>query len=272
MNARPRTICYELMRPQEIVAARTAVPVAYVPIGPLEWHGPHLPFGVDLLHAHSMALEAARRTGGVVLPPLPLGSETLIDEERLRHRGFSGTERVTGMDFPGFGLLSLYTEESVFGLAVRDIVRGLRRQEFKVIVLTNGHGAPNHRAALARVAAEESDPGRVAVLTTGPMQAIRYRGHAERGETSYMLACHAETVDLGALPPAPAPLHNLKFGILDGPTCAGRPAPDFTVNEAQDPRFATAEQGRDDLEYEANRIADAVREALTAVTAAARQG
>ena len=31
--------------------------MAYVPIGPLEWHGPHLPVGVDMLHAHAMALE-----------------------------------------------------------------------------------------------------------------------------------------------------------------------------------------------------------------------
>ena len=34
-------IQYELMRPQEIVAARAKSPIAYVPIGPLEWHSLH---------------------------------------------------------------------------------------------------------------------------------------------------------------------------------------------------------------------------------------
>jgi creatinine amidohydrolase len=86
-------IRYEFMRPQQIIAAREKAPIAYVPLGPLEWHGPHLPFGVDMLHAHNMALEAAKLTGGVVLPPLPLGTETLITPERLRDRGFKGHER-----------------------------------------------------------------------------------------------------------------------------------------------------------------------------------
>ena len=109
---------YELMRPQQIIEARDRAAIAYVPIGPMEWHGPHLPVGMDMLHAYRMALEAARLTGGVVLPPLPLGTETYTDAERLRHRGFTGDERVHGMDYPGFSLPSLYTEESVMGVAV----------------------------------------------------------------------------------------------------------------------------------------------------------
>ena len=80
-------IRYELMRPQDLVAARERAPIAYVPIGPMEWHGPHMAVGMDMLHAQTMALEAARKAGGVVLPPLPLGTETYTDEERLRHRG-----------------------------------------------------------------------------------------------------------------------------------------------------------------------------------------
>jgi creatinine amidohydrolase len=256
---------YELMRPQDIVAARERAPVAYVPIGPLEWHGPHLPVGVDMLHAHAMALEAARITGGVVLPPLPVGTETYIDRERLRHRGFAGDERVCGMDFPGLSLPSLYIEESAFGVIVREVVGGLKRQAFRVIVLVNGHGAPNHRATLSRLAAEESEPSRVAVLFAGAMEDMRYRGHAELGETSFMLAHYPDTVELTALPPGGAPIGNLAFGILDGPTCAGQPSPDYTVRPEQDPRRASAARGRDDLAYESGRIAAKVREALMVV-------
>ena len=62
---------YAFMRPPDIVAARDHGSICYVPLGPLEWHGPHLPYGVDMLHAYTLASEAARETGGVVLPPPP---------------------------------------------------------------------------------------------------------------------------------------------------------------------------------------------------------
>ena len=42
-----RKLHYELMRPSEILEAKERCSLIYLPIGPLEWHGPHLPFGVD---------------------------------------------------------------------------------------------------------------------------------------------------------------------------------------------------------------------------------
>jgi creatinine amidohydrolase len=258
-------IRYELMRPQDIVAARTRAPIAYVPIGPMEWHGPHMAVGMDMLHAHTMALEAARRAGGVVLPPLPLGTETYTDPERLRHRGFEGTERIYGMDYPGFALPSLYIEESAFAIIVREIVRGLKRQQFKVIALVNGHGALNHRSALLRVAAETSEPGRVAVFLAGYLYDGRYREHAAIGETSYLLAYHPEAVDLSALPPLPRALGYRDYGVLDRQTVVGEPTPGFVVAAEHDPRRATAQRGRDDVAYEADQIARRATEALAAL-------
>src|SRR5207247_785901 len=72
-----RTVEYELMRPPEIAQARARLPLAFIPIGPLEWHGPHLPMGMDGLHAHTVAMEVARQVGGVVLPTYDLGSEAV---------------------------------------------------------------------------------------------------------------------------------------------------------------------------------------------------
>jgi creatinine amidohydrolase len=259
-----RQIRYELMRPQEIVAARERAPVAYVPIGPMEWHGPHMAVGMDMLHAHAMALEAAQKAGGVVLPPFPLGTETFTDPDRLRHRGFTGNERIYGMDYPGFTLPSLYIEESAFGLIIREVIRGLKRQAFRVIVLVNGHGAANHRATLTRIVTEESEPGEVTVLLTGYLYDTRYRGHAELGETSFLMAYHPDTVDLTTLPPPSTPLDYRRFGILDKPTVAGEPTPGFVVCPEQDPRRATADQGREDVAHESSHIAEKVREALAA--------
>jgi creatinine amidohydrolase len=266
-------IRYELMRPQQIIAARDKAPVVYVPLGPLEWHGPHLPFGVDMLHAYAMALEAARQTGGVVLPSLPLGTETYITPERLRDRGFKGDERIIGMDFPGFPLPSLYVEECALGVIVNEIVRALKRQRFRVIVLVNGHGGPNHRAVLNRIAIEQSEPGECAVFLTGALLDTHPRGHASLRETSYMLDMLPETVDLAALPPLPTPIRTYEVGVLDHPTCAGEPAPDFSICADQDPRRATAAQGREDVAREGKSIAGKVRTALaTVVASSSRDG
>ena len=35
-----RTVQYELMRPGELLAEKERFSVAYLPVGPLEWHGP----------------------------------------------------------------------------------------------------------------------------------------------------------------------------------------------------------------------------------------
>jgi len=43
-------------------------PVAYLPLGTLEYHGPHLPVGLDALTAHGICRGAAERGGGIVLP------------------------------------------------------------------------------------------------------------------------------------------------------------------------------------------------------------
>ena len=257
---------YELMRPQDIVAERDRVPICYLPLGPLEWHGPHLPYGVDLLHAYTLAREAARQTGGVVLPPLPLGTETYLSPDRVRDRGFSGDERIVGMDFPGFSLPSLYVEDSAFGVIMHEMIRALKRQQFRVIAVINGHGGRNHLVTLDRIVDEESEPGRVAVQHVFALRAGDLGGHAERGETAFMLAYYPDTVDMTTLPPLPEPLKNREFGILDHPTCMGEPMPDFTVRPEQDPRYATVADGRAAMERKVLYVAERVRQALAVVS------
>lgn len=61
---------YWMMRPHQVVERRTACPVLYIPIGTIEWHGPHNPLGADTLQAEGLAIERAGRGGGLVFPPL----------------------------------------------------------------------------------------------------------------------------------------------------------------------------------------------------------
>jgi creatinine amidohydrolase len=65
---------FELLRPLELRQRLAERSVAYIPLGTLEWHGEHLPVGLDALTAHGVCLEAAAQEGGVVLPPLYYGT------------------------------------------------------------------------------------------------------------------------------------------------------------------------------------------------------
>lgn len=256
-------IRYEFLRPSEIIEIRDHTPIAYVPLGPLEWHAPHLPIGTDMLHAYALALETARETGGVVLPPLPLGTETVLEPDRVRDRGFKGDEKIIGMDFPDLPLPSLYVEDSAFGVIVHEVIRALKRQLFKVIVVVNGHGGKYHLITLNRIVAEESEPGKVIVLHGFHLDRGENKGgHAEKWETGLMLALYGDSVDLNALPEPPAPLKNTEFGILDLPTCRGEPTSDFTVRLEQDPRFASEEQGRKNFDTEVYNLARIALDAL----------
>jgi len=63
----------EYLAPAELDAALEASSVAYLPLGSLEFHGPHLPIGLDALNAHGLCVAAAQKTGGIVLPCLYQG-------------------------------------------------------------------------------------------------------------------------------------------------------------------------------------------------------
>jgi creatinine amidohydrolase len=256
-------IRYELMRPQEILAAQDKASVIYVPVGPMEWHGPHLPIGTDMLHAYEIALNTAQITGGVVHPSIPLGTETYLTREELQFRGFTGDERVIGMDFPGLSLPSLYNEESAFGVIMHDIIRLLKRQGYKLIVILNGHEATNQISTLNRIAIEETEPGKVTVIFAFPAKYLGpWEGHAGLDETSLMMVYYPESVAVDLLPELPTPLSIKKFGILDLPTCFGDPTPEFTIRTNQDPRYASADVGNKHMTKEVQELAIEVKTIL----------
>ena len=54
---------YEEMLPHEVVAARKANPIAYLPIGTVEWHGLQNALGLAPLKARSLCERAAAQGG-----------------------------------------------------------------------------------------------------------------------------------------------------------------------------------------------------------------
>ena len=254
-----RTVRFELLRPEEIVAERERCPVVYVPIGPLEWHSMHLPLGTDALNATRVALEVAARTGGVVMPTLYWGTERERPPEMLLDLGFDEQDYVVGMDFPKNIMPSLYCREEVFGLILRELFGQLVGLGYRLIMIVNGHGATNHIQTLERLCAEFTalTPTRLVLAMACPTEGEFELGvgHADVLETSLMMAMHPDTVDVRALPPTSEPLRNQDWAIIDSDTFRGHPTPERTLREECDPRLhASAELGRRTLQVTIDQI------------------
>jgi len=180
---------YELLRPEHMITNQAAAPVAYVPVGPLEYHGPHLPFGVDLLTADALCRRSARVTGGVVLPPvyvaagaLPLPNSITFPLETVR-------------------------------LVIRQLLAQLADGGFKVIVVFSGHGALDHLHVLRQecdrlmtrrpeIRARTTMWNELTVDVDGDIH-----DHGAKVETSYMMELWGDTVDLELLSDDPGAEH-----------------------------------------------------------------
>lgn len=64
----PPEVRLDRMHPADIDAAMARAPIAWIPLGALEFHADHLPNGTDGLTGHGLLVRAAQRVGGVVLP------------------------------------------------------------------------------------------------------------------------------------------------------------------------------------------------------------
>ena len=76
-----KEVRFDRMVPSQMVARRNACNLAYLPVGTLEWHGPHMPFGTDYITVTHVAEEAAKRFGGVVFAPIYYGDVRYILQE-----------------------------------------------------------------------------------------------------------------------------------------------------------------------------------------------
>jgi len=72
---------FDRMVPSAVVERREACSLATLPVGALEWHGDHMPFGTDYFTVTHIAEETARRFGGVAFPPIFYGDVRYILQE-----------------------------------------------------------------------------------------------------------------------------------------------------------------------------------------------
>ena len=191
---------YETLLPREFEVILETAPVAYLPWGALEWHGYHMALGNDGLKAHGIMQKVADRTGGVVLPPVWCGFDTL----KLADHG-------------GFPLTLEFKRETVMQL-LTEYLEQLADIGFKLIVVVSGHYGPPHIAALVEAANlftiwQKQYDTRVWIIPEYDLVTdLEYRGdHAAKWETAILMHLHPELVDLSRLDDASA---GEKGGIL----------------------------------------------------------
>jgi creatinine amidohydrolase len=245
---------YHMCRPAQVRARRDECPVVYIPIGTIEWHGPHNPLGADTLQAEGLALLCAQKGGGLVFPPLYYGesrSESLMevnadDREAIadgmglspdnflpERQPFTPAEQVFSYQRL---LMHILAEAETLGFRVGVLVAGhypLIDQARSAALLFNIRRYSRYKGLLAWACVDH-----LLIRDTYPDSG----DHAAGWETSHLLALHPETVDLRQLPP--------KGGTLVG------------INGTIAPQDATAEFGRQILEASADVIVREVKHRL----------
>jgi creatinine amidohydrolase len=233
---------YHMLRPTQIVARRQVCPVAYVPVGTIEWHGLHNPTGADTLQAEGLAIMCARLGGGLVFPPLYYGesrAEALMEANAGDREQIAAAMSLSPENFQRH--LFAPTEQAInYHKLLLHILAEVESLGFEVGVLVAGHYPliDHARAAVLQFNQREYSK-RHGMLAWAVVDYLLLReqydcagDHAAGWETSHVMALHPDTVDLSVLPPKGEPL----VGV------GGRMAPqDASVAFGQETLEAAAE-------------------------------
>jgi creatinine amidohydrolase len=184
------------LRPDEVAAAIARAPVAWLPLGAVEYHAPHLPLGTDSLTAVEVVARAAREVGGVVLPPVvtTLGTLHLPWSLRFDPTLVEATLRATIDQLAGAGARVVVVHT---GHAPLDLLHRIKR--------VCGEAEHARRAvddsfrAYGLCYLELNAAGGAGLGTDWPVPV----DHGSVLETSLVLAIAPELVDLDALPGPP---------------------------------------------------------------------
>jgi len=180
--------------------------VIFVPIGPVEEHGPHLPLGTDFFAARDIAELAAHYINqqddtvhAVVAPVVPVGCSQ------------------AAADFPG----TISLRGTTLARLVVDICTSLVSHGFRSIVISNHHLEPMHLKAILTAIQEVGSHHDVSIIETAGI--IAYSGlhteethkglamgldmkreiHADVRETSFVKYRYPDLIkgDVSQLPP-----------------------------------------------------------------------
>ncbi len=239
-------VLYEELTPNEFQVRLKEAPIAYLPLGTLEWHGLHMPLGADGLQAKGFFEQLAARVGGIVLPMLFMGPDTHKTIENhdyygMDFEGMNGREpvKLTGSAY--------WISEEAFNILLSAILMQIKRAGFQ-IVTAHGHGPSteffgrNQAGWKKKYGLEtytcwrENEQDGLGIQTD----------HAGANETSLVMALCPDLVHM----------KNLSSNLEVWPLAV----------EGEDPRIhASAEMGRKAISTNIDRMSKILKEALSAL-------
>ena len=247
--AESNLVLYEELTPTAFRKRLAEAPVAYLPLGTLEWHGEHLPLGSDGLQSRHFFEQLAREVGGIVLPMLHLGPDA---QKQVNGKTLYGMDLGSvhgGSRYPDEQLdgSAYWISEEDFSKILEATWAQLARAGFKVVV-AHGHG-PSTGFVRNNLEKWQKTYGMKFFHCWGPKDGNNMGimvDHAATNETSLVMALRPELVHMEYLP---ADLDQWPVGV------GGR-----------DPRtHASAELGRKAIDLQKERMKKILTEALGAL-------
>ncbi|MGK2851382.1 MAG: creatininase family protein [Candidatus Limnocylindrales bacterium] len=238
MTAKPPTVFLGEMTDPEVRAALERTQTIIIPTGSTEQHGPHGPLLTDAIIPIEVARRVAERTGALVGP-------TINYSLSYPHVGFTGV---------------VHIRVATFMSLIEDLCASYASIGFTRIAFLNGHYDNTYAIAYACATAAERMPADVHAFPVnywdgmtadeageffGPTTGL----HANRGETSAVMAIDPALVDLDAanaeLPPFPevtnqAPVHTAFF--FSSPGSVHRASASGTWGDAREASVAYGER------------------------------
>lgn len=242
-------VLYEELKPCEFRKRIQEAPIAYLPLGTIEWHGEHMPLGADGIQSQHLFELIAAEVGGIVLPKLFLGPD---------FRKVKDDKELYGMDifqFEGRAYeeqqlegSAYYITDELFKSILDSVAKQLSRAGFRILV-AHGHGPSTgqfinckeefkEKYGLSCYCCHFNDLGEDAAK-------LGYQtDHAAMNETSIVMAINEELVDLKQISD---PEDVLPKGVLGA-----------------DPRFnAGSEIGFNAIQYTKDRMVDLLKKELS---------
>jgi len=222
------------LRSPELKSLLAQNPLAVLPVGQIEEHGPHLPVDTDCVIASACARAAAERLGE---------RAPVLLMEPIKY-GYSGQ---TMTRWPGTMQVGMDTVRDY----VYDVCASLADMGVRKIVIVDGHG--HHAALLELVARRLADEKQVAPAILSPAglaaEALKRsaRGgpegtcHAGEFETSLMLFLRPDSVDMAAAADEPLLQERRPPSGVFWSTWERQPTKSGIYGK---PTLATAENGR----------------------------
>lgn len=245
-------VLYAELTPREFRARIEQAPIAYLPLGTLEWHGEHLPIGADGLQSQGFFEILAREVGGIVLPMLFLGPDRVDAEHEPELYGMDickypadGPPPYPNQQLAGS---AYWVPEETYRTLVDAVLKQLRRAGFRIVV-GHGHGPSNRFFRLGGPRWMEMfglDCFTCATMDRSQAEVGIQTDHAAMNETSLLMAMRPDLVQM----------ENLDSDPDVWPLAVG----------GKDPRVhASAEVGRKAIETQRERMAGILREKLAAL-------